>query len=333
MNSKKDTVRILMPFFRVGTGCEVYFENIAKAVSEDAVILDSYSFLSGKLPYIVKNRRCSSDYDLVHTIADGGFCFKQEGKPFISSIFIDVWDEYYQGHATLAQKLYYNLLLRHYTQKTISLSDVVVTESEFTSEAIEKRFGRDVRVIRNGVDIDLFKPEKKDWGEDVVELLFAGSLTRRKGADLLPKIMDNLGDRFKLTCASSKYGVDVSHENIIVRKFKRDEMPKAYNSCDIFLFPSRLEGMSNAVLEAMSCGKPVITADSSSIPEMIDDGRGGFLCKPDDTRDFADKIRYLAENPAESIKMGAYNRGRAVGEFNLAILGEEFINLYEEVLM
>ena len=77
---------------------------------------------------------------------------------------------------------------------------------------------------------------------------------------------------------------------------------------DILLMPTVREGLSLAVLEAMSCGLPVVASNCSSLPEQIDEGLGGFLCPVGDVNMFAERLNYLADSPKIRKNMGQYNR-------------------------
>ncbi|MEI6610843.1 MAG: glycosyltransferase family 4 protein, partial [Deltaproteobacteria bacterium] len=111
-----------------------------------------------------------------------------------------------------------------------------------------------------------------------------------------------------------------------------EDMPKLYRNCNILLFPSVREGFGLAAAEAMSCGIPVVATDCSSLPELIDDGKGGFLCPLGDVDAFADKIRYLAENSQLRREMGDYNRAKVEKMFTLDRMIGQYKELFEEVL-
>lgn len=70
-----------------------------------------------------------------------------------------------------------------------------------------------------------------------------------------------------------------------------------YNFCDILLLPSCREGFGYAVAEAMACGKPVICTNSSSLPELVMEGKGGFLCEQDNIEDFVVHPTAVIEQP------------------------------------
>jgi Glycosyltransferase len=104
-----------------------------------------------------------------------------------------------------------------------------------------------------------------------------------------------------------------------------------YNYADIFLFPTRLEGFGLSVAEAMACGKPIVTTDCSSMPELVIDGKGGFLCEMDNVKDFADSIRILAEDSGLRRQMGTFNRARVIEKFSLDRMVQEYITVYKKL--
>jgi len=73
----------------------------------------------------------------------------------------------------------------------------------------------------------------------------------------------------------------------------RDGLVAAYQSCDMLLAPSRLEGFGIAQAEALACGRPVVTTRISALPEVVDHDRSGFLCPRDDVDAYADAVRRL----------------------------------------
>jgi glycosyltransferase involved in cell wall biosynthesis len=109
-----------------------------------------------------------------------------------------------------------------------------------------------------------------------------------------------------------------------------DELVAAYAECDALLFPSRMEGFGYPVAEAMACGKPVVTTNASSMPELVEHGEGGLLCPVDDVQAFATAIRELAGLEArEREAMGVHNRRRVIERFTHARFAAEHAALYE----
>jgi glycosyltransferase involved in cell wall biosynthesis len=110
------------------------------------------------------------------------------------------------------------------------------------------------------------------------------------------------------------------------------DMANRYRQMDLLVMPSVREGFGLSVAEAMACGLPVVASDCSAIPELIDDGKGGFLCPVGDVNAFAEKINLLADSPKLRREMGEYNRAKVEKMFALDRMVKEYQELFEEVL-
>jgi glycosyltransferase involved in cell wall biosynthesis len=110
------------------------------------------------------------------------------------------------------------------------------------------------------------------------------------------------------------------------------DMPALYASVDLLFAPSAREGFGLCVAEAMACGLPVVAADTSAMPELIDRGQGGHLCPIDDLDGFAAAIRQIAAVPEEAARMGEYNRAKVESDFTLSRMVDEYRALFEELL-
>jgi glycosyltransferase involved in cell wall biosynthesis/SAM-dependent methyltransferase len=84
---------------------------------------------------------------------------------------------------------------------------------------------------------------------------------------------------------------------------------------DVFVLPSRFDGRPIAVLESLALGVPVVASRVGALPDLIQDGRTGFLCEPGDVAAFARRIRWLAAHPEEHRRMKV--AARAFAEANL----------------
>ena len=96
--------------------------------------------------------------------------------------------------------------------------------------------------------------------------------------------------------------------------------------------PTVREGFGLSIAEAMACGLPVVATNCSAIPELIDEGKGGFLCPPGDVAVFAEKLNILAGSPEMRREMGEYNRAKAEKQFTLGRMVREYDRLFNEVL-
>lgn len=98
---------------------------------------------------------------------------------------------------------------------------------------------------------------------------------------------------------------------------------------DIFVMPSRIEGIPTSVLEAMACGLPVIATDVGAVREVIDDGSTGRVVEPEDCAAIADAIIELLENQSARTQMGARARRRAVERYDLTICADTHQMAYD----
>ncbi|MGE4506990.1 MAG: glycosyltransferase family 4 protein, partial [Desulfovibrionaceae bacterium] len=105
-----------------------------------------------------------------------------------------------------------------------------------------------------------------------------------------------------------------------------DELLDLYAAADVFILPSRLEGFSRVIIEAMAAGLPVVTTDAPGCGEVFTDGVQGFVRGMDDDDAMADAVRTLAEDPALRRAMGL-----AAREYALAFDWDAIASRYEAV--
>lgn len=335
-------MKILYPVIANYSGADIYFERLAAGLASRGVQaeLRFYPHLLEFLPYRALKPFFgpARDCDLVHSKAESGWMFAQPDKPLVVTLGHSVFDPAYQQYKNLAQRIYHNWKVKANIERSLHQAVRVVTYSHFSRQRIQEKFDAShIQVIHLGVDEKFFRPLADGHPRDArpIRLLFVGNLTPRKGFDLLPRILDRLGQGFVLEYTSGLRTRQAHSPHASMRPLGRLELAallEAYRRCDIFLFPSRLEGFGYPVAEAMACGKPVVATNYSSLPELVDEGAGGYLCPRDDVDAFVDRIRQLAADPDLRARMGAYNRARIEHCFTLRQTVENYLRLYRELL-
>ncbi len=96
----------------------------------------------------------------------------------------------------------------------------------------------------------------------------------------------------------------------------RNDIPDLLASVDVFCLPSREEGLSLAVIEAMAAGLPVAASRVGGVPELVDDGKTGLLVPPGDPVELAHALETLLRNLPAARAMGAYGQARARAHFS-----------------
>ena len=107
----------------------------------------------------------------------------------------------------------------------------------------------------------------------------------------------------------------------------RTDIKALYNASDCFVMPSYREGLSRSAMEAMASGLPCILSDIRGNRDLIENGSGGFLCKPDDASGFSEAISKLFGNSLLCEKMKEYNL-KKIKDFDTSVVEKEIREIY-----
>jgi L-malate glycosyltransferase len=276
--------------------------------------------------------------DIIHTTPDYAGFFYRKSIPLVITFHNYVLDRWMRPYSSWLQRIHYTTDLKLFTRLALKKAHTITAVSQFTARLVQQDLKKTfpVRVIYNGVDTNKFTPASTyDSSPKEIQVLFSGNLTRRKGAHWLPLIAKRLKKNIRIYYTqglrTKKAMPSITGlESIGAVPFK--EMQALYRQMDILLMPSVREGFGLAVAEAMACGLPVVASNCSAIPELIDDGKGGFLCPVGDVAAFAEKINFLADSPQLRHEMGEYNRSKVEKMFTLERMVKEYRELFEKVL-
>ena len=199
------------------------------------------------------------------------------------------------------------------------LSDTILVGSSFVRHSFveEGVSGKDIRVIPYGSDTARFHPSDSSEGDNVFRILFVGQLTLRKGiCYLLQAYQAFRGPGTELRIVGRFVGdpnAFSSHRSLFtyLGNVSYTELPKAFRSADVFVFPTILDGMGLAVLEAMASGLPVITT-ANGPGDIVRDGVDGFIVPIRDPDAITQRLEYLRANPEVRVEMGRSARKRAL---------------------
>ncbi len=116
----------------------------------------------------------------------------------------------------------------------------------------------------------------------------------------------------------------------LLGKVPHENLPPLISASDIFLMPGDAESFSIATLEAMACGKPVLAARASALPELVTHLQNGYLFQPQNPQSAADGLNWLLENRARWAQMGRISRQRAE-QHRLENTLARYENLYRQI--
>ena len=112
----------------------------------------------------------------------------------------------------------------------------------------------------------------------------------------------------------------------------RSDVPKLLPAFDVFAMSSLYEGLPCAVVEAMSCGVPVVATAVASVPEIVVSGKTGLLARPGDPRSLARALDFVLSHPAEALRMAEAARVHIGDRFTAEALGRDLTEVYDSAL-
>lgn len=184
-----------------------------------------------------------------------------------------------------------------------------IAVSYWIAQMVETHHGQKTdAVIANAVDTAHFG-FRADRDNSVLTLGFVYSAPPFKNSAMVFALQEQLARQKTATqvlCISAEQDVSVvrSRPDIVLHhKPPQDVIPKLYQSCDLWLFPSLEEGFGLPILEALSCGTPVVSSMAGAGPDLIRSHVNGYLCNADPA-EFAQAIaQYAALTPDQQAQM------------------------------
>ena len=216
----------------------------------------------------------------------------------------------------------------------IANSQAVLREAEAEEWFLPRRR----TVIYNGVDVPVLHARQPALSSAPLRLLCVGALAERKGQDVLLEafaiarrdvdvVLDLIGGG-PCEATLKEYARSRGLTDFVAFHGERPDPDSFYRNADVFVLPSRQEGFSNALLEAMAYGLPVIATDVGGNREAIHPD-GGLLVPAMNAAALADAILRVAERRRELAAMGDANRNRVEHEFTLRVSAERTVDWYE----
>jgi len=282
----------------------------------------------------------SQDYDLAHAFfgfPSGWLCYQTTREiPYMISLRgSDVPG--YNIRLGVDYKLLGGLFRRIWRQAAL-----VVANSRGLCD-LAHRFMPDlpIEVIPNGIDTSRFRPRAEREVHSPIQVLSVGRLIRRKRIDLMLEaaaLAKAAGIHFQLNIAGQgnlwhelqdqAAAKGVSRQVRFLGRVPPEAMPAIYQQNDIFLMTSAHEGMSNAMLEALACGLPIITTRCEGVEELM--GENGIVIEEAQAGAILRAIQTIADNPEHYRQMSQAARQRAA-EFSWEATAAAYIECYHKI--
>jgi glycosyltransferase involved in cell wall biosynthesis len=258
------------------------------------------------------------------------------------------WDEQLKGLFPGSNKYFCSKYLDNIARTAFNKSACTVTLTAVGRDNIEMRYGvKGIEVIANtafprnkSIESDLYC--RGDVGFDMKSLVFVGSIQYRKGIDLLINAIISLpyesaskiclhilgdGDLRESLERKLKLGNCVSS---VVFYGKVDNPDPIINNCDVFCLPSRDEGMSIALLEAMQLGKAILATPVGSVPEMFSDNE--YIRVEPFEESIRDRLIELVHGKYDINKLGQNARFLFETRYSPCVFLERYVSIFDRVI-
>lgn len=240
----------------------------------------------------------------VHGLLPAGMMALRCGVPFVVT-----------AHGSDAYRLpYMRPALRTLATRVVARAAACAAVSQFCADHLRAFGALAPSVIFNGADEQTFRPRcreqaRAELGLDVQRpvVLYAGHLMREKGMRELREAMIELRDldaQYLIAGSGAEETAmrAVARQHGISARFcgwvEQAQLAKLLAACDVFVLPSHYEGLPSVICEAMNAARAVVATPVGGIPEIVSDGRTGYLVPAGDALALAARIRSVVRQPA-----------------------------------
>lgn len=228
-------------------------------------------------------------------------------------------------------------------------TDVLITINREDYNIAQKFKARSIEYVPGvGIDTNKFNEisvnrtkKRNEIGidKDSLIILSVGELNKNKNHGAIIRALAQLGtpDIYYVICGEgplANYLRNLAKELGIAKQVKllgyRNDIAEISKISDVFAFPSFREGLSLSLMEAMSSGLPVICSNIRGNSDLVENGKGGYLVKPDNIQGFTNAILKTYKNKTQRENMGLYNKS-AIKNFDLQNILKKMDYIYRNV--
>jgi glycosyltransferase involved in cell wall biosynthesis len=237
------------------------------------------------------------------------------------------------------------------TRLIYSIPDRIVAIGDVIGETLLRYGIRETKlsVIRSSVDASRFSPVGDDLRNEAAiprNALVIGNtstFTKVKGQETLLRAFNRICGKvpcYLLFAGRLNEGSKEKYLSLVEPAFRdrviflghRDDVPSVLRTIDIFVYPSLLEGLGTALLEAMAMKKAVVVSDIPTFRMFISEGNDGIFFAPENSVDLAEKVLGLIGNREMKVRIGEMSRETILRKFSLETMIDKTEELYRAVL-
>lgn len=211
-------------------------------------------------------------------------------------------------------------------------------------EIIQKMTDSKTFIIPNGVEFDKIKEIKPvNFNKENV-IFYIGNFNKLKGIDILIRafyeVKKSIFDSYLYIAGSGEEEkelknlvkeLDLENDVKFLGFVRGDKKYSMIKSAEVLALPSLWESLPIAVLEGMTCGKPIIASNVGGIPYLVNDGKNGFLVRPGEVNELSDKLITLLKDKKLQEKMGRESL-KLSEDFDWNKVSEKTFEVYNEII-
>jgi L-malate glycosyltransferase len=234
------------------------------------------------------------------------------------------------------------------TKFSIEQSDSVTAVSEFLARETHEVFEveREIQVITNFVDTSVFVPRPDLRADNPLKrgdepiLLHVSNLRPVKNIPALVRTFAMVREQRHARLVVVGEGPERRPAEELARELgvaedvlflgNQESMAELMAMAQVLLLPSEHESFGLVALEAMSCGTPVVASSRGGIPEVVHDGRHGFLHEPHDIEGMAKSVLRILARGSLASELGERARADAVSRFCIRCVIDDYVDLYRD---
>ncbi len=322
-----------------------FFDHFSEENAREIDTITLPKLLPGKLSYIssvfaLKKVLKSFQPDILHAhyVSSYGFVGALANyKPFYVSVWgRDIFQFPQQGSAN-----------RKVVEYTLSKADVICSTSHIMAKETNKYTDKKVFVTPFGVDMNKFRPMPEFKTEGKVTFGTVKALSDKYGIGDLIKAFAEIykeksnsellivGDgpqRAEYEQLTKDLGID--HVTAFTGRVPNDKVPEYINKMDVFGVPSTedSESFGVAAVESMACGVPAVVSNVGGLPEVVLEGKTGYVVPKENPEELAKAMLQLANNKEKSREMGLAGIEHVKANYNWTDNANGMLDLYEQTL-
>lgn len=237
---------------------------------------------------------------------------------------------------------------RNFIKYILSKPDVICSTSNAMKKITESYTDKEIEIVPFGIDLNLFKPSSVALSNTNAEIVIGTvkRLEKESGIDKLIEAFYLLAKKLpdstlKLIIIgggtlysvyknlTKKYGIE--SKTIFTGVLTGEKVIEMHNSMDIEVYLSTYESFGVAVLEALACENPVVVSNIGGLPEIVDDGKTGFIIPNGNAVKAANVIEKLILDAELRKKIGKAGRQKVSEFFSWKENVDEMINIYNKI--